>query len=312
MKLDAIDKKLLRSIYHNCRNPITQIAKACRISRDQAEYRLKKFESKGLIKKYLTIFNYSLLGYNEFAIVWLKLSSKKESLKKELEKNPNVISTGEFLSNYDLFINFIFKDKQDFEDNFNKLLENNREIINYSIFSTTYSEFYPLKDFGELKEAREYNFTEPSKKVEISQKDLSIMGELEKNGRIKISDLAGKIDISGELLAYKLKQLRKRKIILGNRVQFDMEKLGFNFATLRLRLSHLEKEKIKSFCKNHKHINALAFGISNYNCIVQFFYQEEKELRDSLRDLNNIFQGIIQRSELLLIEKEGRARTLPF
>lgn len=312
MKLDAIDKKLIKYLYHSYRKPITQIAKACRISRDQAEYRLKKFESQGFIKKYVTIFNYSLLGYNEFTIVWLKLNSNKESVKKELEKNKNVLSVGEVLSKYDLFINFVFKNKQEFEEFFNNFLEEHKGIFDYSVFSTTYSELYPLKSFGELKETLDYPFVEDSKEIKIEKKDLEIMKALETNGRAKITDLSKKINLSGELIAYKLKQLYKKKIILGNRIQFDMEKLGFNFAALKLKLNPLEKNKIKSFCQQHKNINALVFGISKYNCIIQFFYQEESELRNAIKDTNTMLQKNIKDSELLLMENEGNVKTLPF
>ncbi|MBU0761177.1 MAG: Lrp/AsnC family transcriptional regulator [Nanoarchaeota archaeon] len=312
MKLDAIDKKLIKYLYHSYRKPITQIAKACRISRDQAEYRLKKFESQGFIKKYVTIFNYALLGYNEFIIVWLKVSSKKQQIKSSLEKSPNVVSVGETLSKYDLFVDFVFKDKDEFEEKFSNLLKENKEITHYEVFTTTSSSLYPLKTFGEQKEAETYTFMQPVAKVTLQQKDIALMKALETNGRAKITDLSKKINLSGELIAYKLKQLYKKKIILGNRIQFDMEKLGFNFAALKLKLNPLEKNKIKSFCQQHKNINALVFGISKYNCIIQFFYQEEKELRDAIKDINSTFQQDIQDSELLLMENEGNVKTLPF
>ena len=92
-KFDKIDKKLISYLYHNYREPLTKIAKALNISRDQVEYRLKKYEQQGLIKKYATIFNYKLLGYNEFIIILLKLNASKEqkqTIRKEFQKNKNV------------------------------------------------------------------------------------------------------------------------------------------------------------------------------------------------------------------------------
>ncbi|GAI02419.1 unnamed protein product, partial [marine sediment metagenome] len=117
-KLDKIDKKLISYLYHNYREPLTKIAKACKISRDQVEYRLEKYKNQGLIKKYATIFNYSLLGYNEFVVVWIKLNcsqEKKNFIKRELEEYRSCVTVLDVIGKFDLVIDFIFKDKFDFQ-----------------------------------------------------------------------------------------------------------------------------------------------------------------------------------------------------
>lgn len=317
MKLDKKDKKLISYLYHHYREPLTKVAKACRISRDQAEYRLQKYEKEGLIRKYLTIFNYDPLGYHEFIIVWIKLTSiDKEIIKKELENMENVVSVGDVITHYDLFIDFIFRDKQEFEKVFYSFLEKYKEnIVDYSVFITTYGEFFPLKAFGVVDKEQTYRVVAQEKPIELNEKDLSILKLLEKNGRARIVDLAEKTGLSSELLIYKLKQFHKNRLVLGTRIQFDMEKLGFYFGVLRIRLKNQTeelKEKIKTFCKNHKYINALSFGISEYNCGIQIFYQEEKEFRQSVKDINNSFGEKIEKSEVMLIEKEGKVKTLPY
>ena len=316
MKLSKIDKKLLSYLYHHYREPLTKIAKACRISRDQVEYRLKKYEQQGLIKKYLTIFNYSLLGYNDFIVVWLKLKKNKEQIKKELERSKNVISVGDVLFQYDLFVDFIFKDKEEFENVFYNFVEKHKaDISYYFIFITTSAEFFPLKIFSNQTESKPYQFIEQFKPVNYNKKDLEILKILEKNGRARIIDIAAQTNLSSELIVYKLKQLYKNKLILGARIQFNMEKLGFYFGTLMIKLkvpTEKLKEKIKLFCKNHKYINALSFGISEYNCIIQIFYTNEEEFRQTIKDINKFLEKEIDKSQILLIEKEGKVKTLPY
>jgi DNA-binding Lrp family transcriptional regulator len=319
IKLDARDNKLLSYLYHHYREPLTKIAKACKISRDQVEYRLGKYESQGLIRKYLTMFNYNLLGYNDFIIVWLKLqgtSEEKQAIKNKLENMKNAVSVGNVLVNYDLFVNFVFKNKSEFEELFHSFLEEHKEHIKeYVIFITTYTEFYPLKIIGLHNEEKNYPVVAPTEKVELSEKDLAILKMLEKNGRARVIDIAEKTRLSSELVVYKLKQLYKNKIILGTRIQFDMEAMGFYFGSLIIKLkdrSKKTKEKIINFCKNHKHINALSFGIAEYDCVIQAFYQQEEEFRQTLRDIKEKFREEIDKSFILLIENEGRAKTLPY
>lgn len=317
MKFDAIDKKLISYLYHNYREPLTKIGKACRISRDQTEYRLKKYEKQGIIKKYATVFNYDLLGYKEFIIIWLNLKAtneKKKTLKKEIENMKNIISTGDVLANYDMFVNFIFKDKAEFEKIFYSFVEKHKAIIkNYSVFITTYIEFFPLKEFSISSEEKTYSIVGSSKSIELNEKDLKILKALEKNGRARIVDIAEEVGISSELVLYQLKQFHKNKIILGTRIIFDMEKLGFYFGSINIKLKNLNeelKERIKHFCKNHKYINLLSFGIGEYNCLVQFFYKEEKIFRKGVRNFLQTFEKGIESSQILLVEDEGKVRTL--
>lgn len=315
MKFDKIDKKLISYLYHHYREPLTKIGKACRLSRDQVEYRLRKYESEGLIKKYMTVFNYDLLGYHEVAIVWIK-TNQKEFIMKKLESMKNVISVGEFLSSYDLFINIIFKDKNEFESVFYSFLEKNKESIqDFLIFSTTEVHLYPLKFFGKSSTTKDYESVAPNKNLKVGKKDIEIMKILESNGREKIVEISKKTGLSSELIIHKIKKLHKNKIILGNRLLLGMEKHGFYFAVMKLKLKNLDssfRDKIKNFCKKHPNISNLVFGIGEYNCLIQPFYQTEEDLRKTLRDINEKLKAEIISSELLLIENEGRLKTLPF
>jgi len=316
-KFDKIDKKLISYLYHHYREPLTKIAKACRISRDQVEYRLKKYELQGLIKKYATIFNYKLLGYDEFIIVWLKLEAtkeQKESLRKEFQKNKNVITFLNVIGKYDLVTDLVYKNKEEFEKEFGEFLEKYKTIIkDYSIFMTTSATFFPLKEFGLLQSEKEFVLGDSGIKRKLDSKEIKILKALEKNGRAKIIDIAEQTELSAELVLYKLKQLHKKRIVLGTRIIFDLEKMGYFLGILKLKIKHLSektKQEIFDFCKQHKFINALSFGIGEHNCFIQIFYKQEKQFRDSLKEFLEKFQNEIHESEIILIENEGEVKTL--
>ena len=313
MKLDKVDKKLLSYLYHNYREPLTEIAKVCKVSRDQVEYRVNKYEREGLIKKYLTIFNYNILGYKEIVIVYLKLNGNdREKIREELEEMCEIITYGDVVCEYDIFFDAIYKDRYDFEKKFNTFV--GKYKLDYSIMQTTQTLFFPLKCFENNKEEDSYEIV-PNATISLTDKDLNLLKIIEENGREKIINIAKKSGLSSELIVYKLKQFHKNKIILGSRIQFDMESQGFYFAVLRLKLNFNSEifTKIKTFCKNHKHINALSFGISDsYNCIIQIFYEDEKTLRETINQIKNKLDNCYSKSQLLMIEKESKANTLPF
>ncbi len=316
-KFDKIDKKLISYLYHNYREPLTKIAKKCRISSDQVEYRIKKLETKGILKKFATIFNYSALGFNEFVVVWLKIdcnSKQKRYLREDLQKNKHILTYFDVLGKYDLGFDGVYRNKQEFQKDFDLFLNKHRNLIqSYSVFITTSFNFFPLKEFGIQQTEKEFS-SDNDVKIKLDEKDIEILKELDKNGRVKIIDIAKSINLSAEMILYRLKNLYKNKIILGSRIVFDMEKMNYFFGVLSLNLNIINdslRQEIKNYCNQHKFINALSFGLGEQNCLVQFFFREEKQFRNSLREFLEKFNKVINKSEIILIDNEGEVKTLP-
>ena len=92
-----------------------------------------------------------------------------------------------------------------------------------------------------------------------------------------------------------------------------MEKLGYYFATIQLKIKnpYKLKNKILELSKRHLHINAVVIGVSDYNCLIQIMYNDEKDLRKTLRDINQNLSESILSSNLIFIEQETSAKTLP-
>jgi len=315
MEFSKTDLKIILYLYNHCRESYSKIAKECGVSRKQVEYRIKKYEESGLIKKYLTIFNYKNLGYNQLATIWIRVRKDKDIIKKELSSIKNVISSGDMITQYNIFANFICKDIQEFEKIFYTFLDNHKEsVIEYEIFSTTSFELFPLKILKTKYEQKNINLIgEGNNKTKLTNQDLIILRELEKNARIPIIEISKKTNISSELIHYKLKQFNKNNIISGTRIQFDLEKLKLNGALYVMKIDKSEDliKKIKTFCRSHNYINGLALGISEYNCFIQIFYENDKELRQTIKDINQKFNIEIKKVRLLLLENESLANTLP-
>jgi Lrp/AsnC family transcriptional regulator, leucine-responsive regulatory protein len=317
MKLDAIDRKLLSQMYQGYRNPISKIAKDCRISRDKAEYRIKKYEQSGLIRKYMTVFNYNALGYNEFVVVWLKFLRKdKKRILTVLEKLDNRVSIGDVLGNYSLFLTLVIKDKADLEKTLYGLIRDSEDsIIDYNVFFVSNAELFPLKAFGSKKNVSSYKMVSSEKKIDIDKLDWDIMKILEQNGRTKIVDMSDKLNLSSERLIYRLRKLRKNNIILGNRLLLDMKLIGFYFGIVTLKLiDNLSdtRAKISEFCKRNDYVNAVGFGFGTYNCFIQIMYSHESEFRDTVDNIYTQFEDIISDSNIVLIGNENMPKTLPY
>ena len=68
VKLDKKDKKLIDELRRNSRQPLTNLARAARLSKENCIYRLKRLE-KLLSLKYITVINYAKLGLTKLRVV---------------------------------------------------------------------------------------------------------------------------------------------------------------------------------------------------------------------------------------------------
>lgn len=319
MKLREIDYKLLSYLYHSYNEPISKIAKATKLSRDQVEYRMNKYLKEGLIRKFFPVFDYGKLGYNLFIILLLKFGTPKMAgdFSKNLNKSKNCTSYGKVYGEYDLWLECIFKNERELNEFIFKLFENEKSfIINYVLIKPQFAELYPLKFFNYPYKEDYLLFSEQKKEAKLDEIDFKILKILSENARTKLIDTAIKTGISSELALYRMKRLKAEKIILGNRIQFDMSVLGYFFTIIFINfrnLSEKNKEKIKLFAKNSKNINSLIFNLQKPNCMISFLYKSVKEVEEAIEKIKNLFkEDSIEIDVLQIGEDEGKTRLLPF
>lgn len=318
MELKPTDEKLLGQIYHLGREPLTKIAKFAGMSREQVDYRIDKYLKEGVIKRFLTVFNYSKLGYNCFAMLLLRFerSSSIGIFTSRIKNNKNCISWGKISGKYDIYLNLIFKN----EDELNRYIVNilgSREglIGEYLIIRPYLGELYPLK-FLNGKERETFQVIGPQKEeIKLDKKELEILRMLNRDGRTRIIDIAGKLGISSELALYKLRRLYSKNAVLGSRVLFDMSKLRYSFMGILLHIknpSEENRERIKAFSRNNPFVNSFALSTAKPNCFMQIFHKNQEELIGVLNKLKELLKDEPFEMDLILISDEEEINTLPF
>ena len=318
MELKETQWKLLSHIYHTGRESITAIAKATKLTRIQVEYNLDKLKKEGVVKKYLTMFNYRALGYNNYVFLLVKLEkfSSFKDFTKVLDNSKNCISWGECFGRYDIFTNLIFKNEKDITKFISNLNNNkNTPLLDYLLIKPYLTEFYHLKLF-EHKEKNIFPFTFPDgKKEKLDKNEIKMLKLLENDGQMKVIDIAHNLDISAELALYKLRKLYMKKIILGTRLQLDMKKLEYNYSGFFMHIKNLSEttiSKLKNFARNHRLVNALVLSLMKPNCFMQVFHKTEDELKETIREIKILLKDELFELEILLLDAEDKVNTLPF
>src|SRR3990167_4933870 len=279
MELKPQDAKLLGYLYHHAREPSTKIAKALHLSREQVDYKIKKFMSEGIIKQFTTLFNYSALGYEKYYVLLLKFTKPiyARSFFSKGRKDKNLFDLAQISNKYNIGMEIFFRDEKEFREYLNKLLNEQKDkVSDYFIFGPYYSKLWPLKFLKGEKE-QGVDFTTESKEVSLDKQEIKILKMLADDGRERIVEIADKLKISPELALYKIKKLHERKIVLSSAIIFDMKKLGYYLSSILINIQNFSKEnekKIKDFAEKSETARSIVLSTLKPNCFIQLFHKE--------------------------------------
>jgi len=127
MKIDGIDKKIIRSLIKDARIPILSIARDVGISGAAIHQRLRKLEKSELIDGYQMIINPKSLGYNTTAFVGVYLNSLSvlSSVIKRIKEFSEVLECHYTTGQFTIFVKVVCKDNEDLM----KLLDTKIKVI---------------------------------------------------------------------------------------------------------------------------------------------------------------------------------------
>ena len=106
IKIDGIDKKILRYLMANARKPILEIARNIGISGAAIHQRLRKLEASELISGSKFVVNPKVLGYTTMAYIgiFLDRAMSNPSAVKELQKIHEVLECHYTTGNWSILI----------------------------------------------------------------------------------------------------------------------------------------------------------------------------------------------------------------
>jgi DNA-binding Lrp family transcriptional regulator len=319
MELKSQDARLLGYLYHHAREPSTKIAKALGLSREQVDYRIKKFVDEGIIKQFTTLFNYSALGYEKYYVLLLKFSKPiyaKSFFSKE-RKDKNLLDVAFTPNKYDLVMELFFRDENKFREYLNKLLDEQKEkVSDYFVFYPHYGKIWPLK-FLKGEKGQGVDFTTESKEISLDKQEIEILKMLAEDGRERIVEIASKLKISPELALYKIKKLHEKKVILSSAIIFDMKKLGYFLSTILINIQNFSKEnekKIKNFAEKNEYVRSIVLSMSKPNCFIQLFHKEHGDFIKTIDELKELFKNDFIDIDVLFVDypEKEKINVLPF
>lgn len=314
IKIDLKDRKIIYELDINSRQSYNDIAKKVGLSKDSVIYRIKNLQRECIIKQYHTVIDVGKLGYISFRL-YMKFQNTTPEKEAEifafLKKQRIVTWFASFEGEYDLGMWILVKSVKEMNTLWKELLNHYRDFIEkrwLTIFTKV--TYLPRTYILEQKVNRkEYLFITESEEISLDKTDRQLLQLLAPDARISILKLAQKTHITPKTVTARIKQLKKKKVIIGYRTLLDMEKLGYLFFKVLFNLHNLTEQKEKEFRAYLRQNPNIIYDdevLGGEDIEVDIQVPSIQDLRKFLEEIKKQFADIIRKYNHLLIYKEHK------
>lgn len=317
--IDLKDKKILYELDLNSRQSFGALAKKVGLSKNSVIARINKLKRTAVIKNFHAWIDLGKMGYMQFRI-YLDLRNATPQKEKEiidfLCKKKIVTWVGEMDGIYNLGAIIITKNIAEMHQLWDELFKKYVNYINARLFTAIAKNSYYYKAYltqvtkNNLKES----ITTTSPVETISETDLRLIKLLNEDSRMPIIDLAEKLKITPKTVIAHIKELEKRKLIVGYSTVLDLDKIGyqtFRVSFLLFRLTPEKMQALQDYTMTQPNIvyDEEVVGGDDYEIEIQV--KDIVELRKIIEDIRLKFNEVIQDYKILHVFKEHKHSGFP-
>ncbi len=315
--LDIKDKKILEELDLNSRQSNTQIAKKVGISKDAVGYRLRNLEKQKIILGYYSVLNIAKLGCITYKLM-LTFQNTTSKIEKEiieyLKSNQNVGWLVSCDGYYNLMAVTWVKNAIVFDNFFTEFLKRYAQFIKERdvIVITENHSCRKAYLFDKTQDSSPDAYYGGEPEFNLDDTELKIIKFLANNSRVQLHEIAGSLNLSGEAIAYRIKQLQKNNIIQVFRPIIDTSLLEYQYYNVLFRLKRFDNVgKIFNFFKQHPNIIYFVKYLGSYDIGIDLEVKNADELRTIMKQIKDLFSENIESYNSILIYQEHKLSYLP-
>jgi len=322
-KLDIKDKKLLYELDLNSKQSFNELGRKVGLSKNSVKYRIDNLQREGIIKRFHAVVDIGKLGYISFRI-YINLQNttpeKEREIIKFLTEKDIVTWVVSIEGDYDVGVLVLTKSIKEINELWKELSEEYINFIDKKNLAIMTNVFYYSRAYllGLKNNIYETTFiTEPEQdalKNPLDHVDFEILKIIVSNSRVSLVDMATKLKLSTKTIISRIKDLERKKIIIGYRTVFDLEKLGFQYYKVHFQLhnvSHDGKKEFKSYIKSHPNIIYDDEVLGGDDLEIELQVRDAIELRKIIEEIKERFGKMIKEYKTMLYYKEHKYLFLP-
>lgn len=302
VKLDQWDRKILYELDIDASVSLKDLSRKIGRSKEFVSYRIKRLENEKVINGYTAIVDMSKLGYFTFR-VYLRFQNtdidKMKEMVEYLKGKKQVWTIAQLHGKWDYAFFVGVKKIHDFHAIWRGFLsefKNNVKENKIAIYSPVYNFNKRFFMPGPCRVVERTIGTGSREKVDGL--DLDIINSWGVNVRQSASEIAQKLNTSPRTITGRIKAMRKKKIIVGCKIDLDQGRLGFQGYRVDLFLNTMSRRgELFDHCKNHHKIYQINDSIGGADFEFEIIVESLDDLLDIMDKMMEDFPGMIRNYE---------------
>jgi len=308
-KFDLKDRKILYELDYNSRQSFRSIGRKVGLSKDSVSSRVKKLQEIGIIKEFVTEFDYLKLGYTALRF-YFKYQYITPEIRKEITnyfvnyENSTVVFSLE--GSYDLIVLILVKNVTDFYSFWQKTLDKYGDYFAERVYSNYVGESFYKKSFLLDKKENNSNFINVRgiKKVDFDDLDFQILKILTYNSRIPTIEIAKKLKLDTRTINRRINRLIKSGLIVYFTVTLDLDQLGYQCFKVDFFLKKYNlKHKIIKYVEQNPHLYTVDHTIDYADLELELYMKNLNHLHQFIEDILTKFPKSIRNHKYFQILK---------
>jgi DNA-binding Lrp family transcriptional regulator len=313
IKLDIKDRKLVYYLSEDCRMSNTQLSKKIGLSKNAIQYRIERLKKEGILTQFACVVNLGKLNLTT-ADLLLKFNTDIYEQKEIIEyfrnyRFANWVTT--LSGKWDILVEIVVKDIFHLQDclteivgRFSKMLNRYELYIAGEILRVEHliEDFY--KDLKLQKQAIKPRIRG---NYSLDKTDKNILYLLNQDASLAYLSIAQKLNMTIDVVRYRIKNMVKNGIILKFFSEFSMRKLGYTKYLYKLKLRNISKERADSLVNRIRHDTRISysfFDITGFTVFLVCVFKDASEIDHLSRGLRRDYLDIIEEEDYLLIKEE--------
>jgi Lrp/AsnC family leucine-responsive transcriptional regulator len=318
-QLDLKDRKILYQLDIDCRQANSELGKKTGLSKQVVEYRIKRLVKEDYITRFACVIDTYKLGYFKYKI-YISLENANKELINEIIEFLKQHTKTEWVATcsgkWDIIAGYLVKDVYEFNDAVKELDEKYSFYISSRETSISLGVPHWRKEYI-LDNKEPYPVVIHGGKkgnMEIDKTDEEIVKILVNNARMPLTEVAQRLKTTPRIVNYRLKNLKKEKIILMNRIFLNLNKLNYIYCKALIKFKNLTKEKYSHFFSYCNYLKNLTYMI---NCVGSWDIELDFEIKDFntfhtiLLDIRDKFSDIIRHYDFVIVMNEDKLDYYP-
>jgi len=319
IKFDEKDRKILFELDTNSRQSIQQISRNVDFHKNAVRYRIKRLEKLGVIKNYYTVIDSHKLGY-----MVIKLYTKYQNITSKIQKeiikyftlNKKTWVVYSIAGAFDLDVIFWVKSLDEFSSFWEKTLERYGTYFKAPklFFQMQEMSFKPLYliNTNKRQDKEPFELSGGTSNISLDTLDYQLLHLIASNARIPLIDMVKRLNVSSNIVRYRLKKLRKSQVIQGFRTNIDITKLGYMSLKADLFLNTYEDRfQIINHLKSNPYVVCIMNSLGYSHLEIEFNIKDINHFYDIMKDLMDTFPTVINSYQYFSIIENHKLCWMP-